>query len=100
MISCRKEALADHLLLHRSKTRVLWASLSRVSWVLFASVKDSLWGWKGSFLAKDKRRVWNAGPLCIFWTVWKAMNGIVFIDEGFVYTVVKVSFCTSFLVGG
>ena len=42
---------------------------------------DSLSGWKGTFLAKEKRRVWNEGPLCIFWTVWKTRNGIVFRDE-------------------
>ena len=35
----------------------------------------------GSFLAKDKRRIWKLGPLCIFWMVWKARNGIVFRDE-------------------
>ena len=50
-------------------------------------VRDSLLGWKGSFLAKDKRRIWKLGggacgvALCIFWTVWKAINGIVFRDE-------------------
>ena len=27
------------------------------------------------------RLVWKAGPLCIFWSVWKARNGIVFRDE-------------------
>ena len=73
----------DHLL-HCSKTRVLWNllfSLFGVSWILFATVKDSLLGCKGTFLAKEKRRVWNAGPLCIFWTVWKTRNGIVFRDE-------------------
>ena len=73
----------DHLL-HCSKTRVLWNllfSLFGVSWILFATVKDSLLGCKGTFLAKEKRRVWNAGPLCIFWTVWKTRNDIVFRDE-------------------
>ena len=38
-------------------------------------------GLKGSFLAKEKRRVWNSGPLCIFWTIWKTRNDIVFRDE-------------------
>ena len=46
-----------------------------------ASVRDSLLGWKVSLLAKDRRKVWKAGPLCIFWSVWKVRNGIVFRDE-------------------
>ena len=59
------EETVDHLLLYRPKTRVLWDffSLFEVSWVLPTSVRDPLLGWKGSFLAKDKRRVWSAGPL-------------------------------------
>ena len=65
----RSEETMDHLLLHCTMTRVLWDllfSLFGVSWVLLASVRDSLLGWKGSFLAKDRRKVWKAGPLCIF----------------------------------
>ena len=64
--------------------RVLWDllfSLFGVSWIFSASLKDFLLGWKGTFLAKDKRRVWDAGLLCIFWTIWKTKNGIVFRDE-------------------
>ena len=30
---------------------------------------------------KGWRLVWKVGPLCIFWSVWKARNGIVFRDE-------------------
>ena len=51
------EESVDHLLLHCSKTRVLWNlifSLFGVSWILSATVKDSLLGWKGTFLAKEK----------------------------------------------
>ena len=72
------------LLLHCSKTGVLWDllfSLFGVSWIFSALLKDSLLGWKGTFLAKDKRRVWIAGLLCIFWTIWKTKNDIVFRDE-------------------
>ena len=78
------EKSVDHLLLHCSKTRVLWDllfSLFGVSWILAAIVKDFLLGWKGIFLPKEKRGVWNAGPLCILWTVWKTRNGIVFREE-------------------
>ena len=72
----------DYLLLHCSKTRMLWDlffSLFGVSWILSSSVKDSLLGWKGSFLAKEK--VWTTGPLCIFWTICKTRNVNVFRDE-------------------
>ena len=82
---CQKsEETVDHLLLHCTMTRVLWDllfSLFGVSWVLLASVRDSLLGWKGPLLAKDRRKVWKAGRLCIFWLVWKARNSIVFGDE-------------------
>ena len=74
----------DYLLLHCSKTRVLWDflfSLFGVSWILATTVKDFLLGWKGTFLPKEKQGVWNASPLCIFWTVWNTKNDIVFRDE-------------------
>lgn len=84
-----REEMTDHLLLfHCTKTRVLWDllfSLFGVFWVLPMSVKDTLLGWKGSFLDKDTRRIWKAGSLCIFWTVWKARNDIVFRDEVCLY---------------
>ena len=65
------EETVDHLLLHCEKSRVLWELLfSRfgVSWVIPSSVRDTLLGWRGSFVTKGKR-VWTAGPLCIFWAV-------------------------------
>ena len=74
----------NHLLLHCSKIRVLWDllfSLFGVSWILAAIVKDFLLGWKGTFLPKEKRGVWNTSPLGIFWTIWKTINGIAFRDE-------------------
>lgn len=70
-----------------------------VSWVLPLSVRDLLLGWRCTFCAMDKQRVWNAGSLCIFWTLWNTRNNIVFKDEFFVYTKVQVSFCTSLLGG-
>ena len=51
------EESVDHLLLHCSKTRVLWDllfSLFGVSWILAATVKDFLLRWKGTFLPKEK----------------------------------------------
>ena len=89
----------DHLLLHCIMTRVLWDllfSLFGVSCVLPASVRESLLGWKGSLLAKDRRKVWKAGPLCVFWSVWKARNVIVFRDEHLSIQRLKSSFVHHF----
>ena len=36
--------------------------------------------------------MWTAGPLCIFWTVWNARNGIVFRDEVLSIQKLKSSF--------
>ena len=73
----------DHLLLHCSKTSALGFSFFPL-WSLLDFVHHSQGlplRMEGYFLAKKKRRVWNEGPLCIFWIVWKTRNGIVFIYE-------------------
>ena len=41
---------------------------------------------------KRWRLVWKAGPLCIFWLVWKARNSIVFKDETLSIQKLKFSF--------
>ena len=47
------------------------------------------WGGKeGSFVGKKRRTVWNAGPLCLFWSVWKTRNKIAF--EGSVLSIQKL----------
>ena len=46
-----------------------------------AIVKEMLLSWNGSFVGKKRKEVRITDPLCIFWTVWKAMNSIAF--EGF-----------------
>ena len=38
----------------------------------------TLLGWKGSFLGKKRRTIWNVGPLCLFWLIWKTRNIIAF----------------------
>ncbi|RVW90726.1 hypothetical protein CK203_046435 [Vitis vinifera] len=64
-----KEETIDHLLLHCSKTRVLWEllfSLFGVSWVLPCSVRETLLSWQTSSMGKKHRKVWRAAPLHIF----------------------------------
>ena len=53
-----------------------------------SSVRETFLGWKGSFMGKKRRTVWNAGFLCLFWPVWKARNGIAF--EGGVLSMQKL----------
>lgn len=77
----------DLLLIHCPKTKLLWDflySLFSVSWVLYTLVRESLLGWKLSFMVKDKHRVWK-GPLCIMWTMWKARDDVVFRNGVLLY---------------
>ena len=85
----------DHLLLHYGKTRALWEmffTLFGVSWVFLSSVKETLLGWNGFFMGKRHKIVWKAGPLCIFWTIWKTRNRISFEDEVLSIQRLKTSF--------
>ena len=41
-------------------------------------VKEALFSWRGSFVGKKRKKIWNSIPLCIFWTVWKERNRLVF----------------------
>ena len=62
-------------------------------------VKETLLGWHWSFVAKEHRKVWKAGPLCLFWIVWKARNRIVFEGGKTLYPKAKKFFCFLSLVG-
>ena len=53
-----------------------------------SSVKETLLGWKGAFVGKKRRAVWNVGPLYLFWSVWKTRNRIAF--EGGVLSMQKL----------
>ena len=46
-----------------------------------SSVREILMSWNGSFVGKKHKKVWRVGPLCIFWTIWKAKNKIAFEDD-------------------
>ncbi|RVW30599.1 LINE-1 reverse transcriptase-like [Vitis vinifera] len=92
------EETIDHLLLHCSRTKVLWDllfTLFGVSWVLPSSVKETLLSWHGSFVGKKRKKVWRAAPLHIFWTVWKARNCLAFKDDMLSIQRLKYSFILS-----
>ena len=87
-----KEETIDHLLLHCSKTRVLFG----VSWVLPSSVREILLSWHGSFVGKKHKKVWRTASLHIFWTVWKTRNRLTFKNDVLSIQRLKYSFVLSF----
>ena len=75
------EESIDHLLLHCEKTREVWNmffTLLGVCWVFTSSVRETLVGWDGAWVGKQRRTVWKMAPLCLFWSVWKVRNSIAF----------------------
>ena len=61
--------------------RALWElvlGLVGVKWVFPESVKEVLFSWRGHFVGKNRKKIWKAIPLCIFWTVWKERNRLAF----------------------
>ncbi|RVW89825.1 hypothetical protein CK203_034486 [Vitis vinifera] len=92
-----KEETIDHLLLHCSKTRVLWEllfSLFGVSWVMPCSVRETLLSWQTSSVGKNTGKC-GGGALHIFWTVWKARNRLAFKDDDISIQRLKYSFLCS-----
>ncbi|KAJ9691747.1 hypothetical protein PVL29_013820 [Vitis rotundifolia] len=71
---------------------MLLLSLFGVSWVFPFSVKETLLGWRGSFVGKKRKAVWQVGPLCLFWVIWKVRNKIAFEDSVLFIQRLKASF--------
>ena len=89
------EESIDHLLLHCEKTREVWMLLLflfGVSWVFPFSVKETLLGWRDSFVGKKRKVAWQVGSLCLFWVIWKARNKIDFEDSVLSIQRLKASF--------
>ena len=87
------EESIDHLLLHCEKTVwMLLLSLFGVTWVFPSSVKETLLGWRGSFVGTKRKKVWQEGPLRLFWVIWKVRNRIAFEDSVLSIQRLKASF--------
>ena len=56
------------------------------------SVIEVLLSWRGSFVGKKRKKIWKSIPLCIFWTVWKERNRIVFRGGSLDIQKIKYSF--------
>ena len=94
-LCCDDEETINHILIHCPKARVLWNlvfSLFGVNWVLPLTVRDTLLGWSASFVDKKRGKTWRAAPLCLFWTIWKERNRIVFYNEALSIQRLKISF--------
>ena len=63
--------------------------------MLPSSVRKTLLKWYGSFVAKERRKMWKVGPLCLFWMVWKARNRIAFERKELSIQRLKSSFVSS-----
>ena len=57
-----------------------------------SSVRETLLGWNRSFVGKKRKAVWQLGPLCLFWSAWKARNIIAFEDSVLSIQKLKASF--------
>ena len=67
-----------------------------MTWVLSFLVRETFFGWHGSFVGKKCKKVWTSAPLCLFWMVWKERNRINFDNEELSIHRMKNSFVCSF----
>ena len=80
MCGCEEENV-NHIFLHCIVVRVFWEivlALFRANWVFPETVKEMLLSWRGPFVGKKRKKIWNSIPLCIFWTVWRERNRLAF----------------------
>ena len=78
------EETIDHLLIHCKIARMLWdifLSIIGTSWVFPHFIIHTLLAWQGAPVGKKRKKIWMATPLCLFWTLWKERNRVVF-DNG------------------
>ena len=95
LCACEEENV-NHILIHCTVVRVLWdlvLGLFGVQWAFPETVKEVLFSWRGSFVRKKRKKLWNFIPLFIFWTVWKEKNRLTFRRGGeLVIQKIKYSF--------
>ncbi|RVX20330.1 DNA ligase 1 [Vitis vinifera] len=70
LCECEEESV-NHILIYCTVVRALWDivfGLVDVKWAFPGTVKEVLARWRGSFVGKKRKKIWDAIPLCIFWT--------------------------------
>ena len=73
----------------------LFLSIVGTSWVFPHSVLHTLLAWQGAAVGKKRKRIWLAAPLCLFWTLWRARNRLVFENEGTTDQKIKANFVSN-----
>ena len=48
--------------------------------------------WDNCWVGKKRRKVWHVASSCLFWSVWKARNGVAFRDKIIYIYRLKISF--------
>ena len=79
-----EEETIDHLLIHCKSAKMLWDlfwSIVRISGVFSQSVFRTLLAWQGAAEGKKRKKIWLAGPLCLFWNLSRARNRLVFENK-------------------
>ena len=78
------EETIDHLLIHCKSAKMLWnlfLSIVGTSWVFPRLVLHTLLAWQGAAVGKKRKKIWMAARLCLFWTLWRTRNRLVFENE-------------------
>ena len=91
---CAEETI-HHILLYCTIVSALWEiifNLVGVHWVFPKTMKEAITSWKGSFVGQKRKKAWRIVPLCIFWSVWKERNCIIFKDETLTVQRLKLNF--------
>ena len=83
------------MLVHCSQVRILWdllLAIVGVNWVFPSLVRKTLLSWGGSLVGMKRKKGWRAALVCIFWTVWRERNLIMFDNKNFSAQRMKSSF--------
>lgn len=89
------EESVNHLLLHCVRTRLLKElsfSLFGATWVQAGSLGDAPLSWRGGFVGKEQRKVWQADHSCLFQSLWKAKKRIASWDDISLFRNLKLCF--------
>ena len=87
-----------HLLIHCKSAKMLWnlfLSIVGTSWVFPQSMLHTLLAWQGAAVGKKRKRIWLAAPLCLFWTLWRGRNRLVFENESTTDQKIKANFVSN-----
>ena len=73
----------------------LFLSIVGTSWVFPRLVLHTLLAWQGAAVGKKHKKIWTASSLCLFWTLWRARNRLVFENEVTSAQKIKANFVTN-----